>query len=71
MADGVPLVLTPRAYRWVDRLTKLGGVALVAVGFEVGGHTPAGIVLGLCGAMLALSTVFVEPSTAAIQTTDE
>jgi hypothetical protein len=49
----------PRAYRWLDRLTKLGGVALVAAGLEAGGGTAMGLLLGLCGAALAVSTVFL------------
>lgn len=58
-----PLVLAPPTYRWVDRVTKLAGVAFVAVGLEVGGYTLAGFALGACGAMLAVSTVFVERAT--------
>jgi len=52
-------VLPPRAYRWVDRLTKLGGVALVAAGLEAGGATVTGVALGTLGAAFALATVFV------------
>lgn len=51
--------LAPRTYRWVDRLTKLAGVALVAGGLEAGGDTLPGIALGLGGAALALCTVVV------------
>lgn len=61
-------VLAPRTYRWVDRVTKLAGVLLVALGFEAGGHTFTGVALGVIGATLALSTIFVEPATAS--TTD-
>lgn len=46
-------------YRWADRLTKLGGVALVAGGLELGGSTLGGLALGLAGAALAVSTVFI------------
>ena len=28
-------------YRWIDRATKLGGVALIAAGLDVGGATLA------------------------------
>lgn len=57
------LALSPRAYRWVDRVTKLLGVVLVAVGLEIGGRTLTGILLGVTGAAFALSTVFVERTT--------
>lgn len=53
------LALSPRVYRWVDRLTKLGGVAFVAAGLDAGGATVTGVTLGALGAALALSTVFV------------
>ncbi|MFB6354228.1 MAG: hypothetical protein ABEJ92_09095 [Halobacteriales archaeon] len=46
-------------YRWVDRLTKLAGVALVAGGLEAGGATPTGLALGIGGAAIAVSTVFI------------
>lgn len=47
------------SYRLLDRLTKLGGVAIVAIGLEVGGSTLIGIALGVVGATLALTTVFI------------
>lgn len=49
--------LDRRTYRWVDRATKLAGVATVAVALEAGIATGAGIALALAGAALALSTV--------------
>ncbi|WP_436925093.1 hypothetical protein [Halosimplex amylolyticum] len=57
---GGRFALDPRTYRWADRLSKLGGVALVAAGLEVGGGSVVGVALGASGAALALSTVFVE-----------
>jgi len=51
--------LTARQYRWLDRATKLTGVALVAAGLEVGGDTAAGLALGAAGAALGLATVFI------------
>lgn len=43
MSDaGRTFALDARTYRWTDRLTKLLGVALVAVGLEVGGGSLAG-----------------------------
>jgi hypothetical protein len=30
--------LTGRQYRWVDRITKLAGLGLVALGLEAGGQ---------------------------------
>ena len=51
--------LSPRAYRHLDRATKLVGVALVAAGLNAGGDTLTGLTLGVCGALLALTTVFV------------
>jgi len=54
------LTLSPRTYRLVDRLTKLLGVALLAVALELGGDSPTGLALGALGVALGLSTVFVE-----------
>lgn len=54
--------LSPRAYRLVDRVTKLTGVALVAGGLEAGGATPTGLALGAVGTGLAVTTVFLSPT---------
>jgi hypothetical protein len=53
--------LSGRQYRWLDRLTKLLGVALVAVGLEVGGDTAAGIALAALGVAFGLTTVIINP----------
>ena len=53
------LTLSERTYRHLDIVTKLLGVALIAVGLELGGGSPTGIVLGVAGAAVALTTVFV------------
>jgi hypothetical protein len=47
-------------YRWLDRVTKLLGVALIAAGLEVGGETTAGIVLATLGVAIGLTTVLVD-----------
>ncbi|ADE01622.1 MULTISPECIES: hypothetical protein [Haloferax] len=52
--------LSPRTYRHLDRASKLLGVALVAVGLDAGGDTLVGISLGVLGAGLALTTVFLQ-----------
>lgn len=52
--------LSPRQYRWLDRGTKLLGVALIAVGLEVGGDTVAGIALAALGVVLGLTTVIID-----------
>lgn len=65
------VTLSPQAYRWTDRMTKLAGVALVAVGLEVGGTTLPGLLLGATGAALAVCTVFVERATESGEITDE
>ncbi|MEF8871469.1 MAG: hypothetical protein V5A41_07545 [Haloarculaceae archaeon] len=54
--------LSRRQYRWFDRVTKLGGVALIAAGLEVGGNTTAGIVLAALGVACGLATVFITKS---------
>ncbi|WP_135820585.1 hypothetical protein [Halostella litorea] len=51
--------LSARAYRHLDRASKLLGVGLVAVGLELGGDSLAGVALGAVGAVLALTTVFL------------
>jgi hypothetical protein len=56
-ADG--LELSARTYRHLDRASKLLGVGLVALGLQTGGDTVAGVALGVVGAVLALTTVFV------------
>lgn len=61
MSDGSPRVaLSARRYRWLDRLTKLAGVALVAAGLEVGGDTTAGVLLAAVGVACGLCTVLIE-----------
>jgi hypothetical protein len=52
--------LTPRQYRWLDRVTKLLGLALIAAGLEVGGTTTAGIVLAALGVASGLTTVVIQ-----------
>ncbi|MCT9098322.1 hypothetical protein [Haloarchaeobius sp. HME9146] len=53
------VAVSQRTYTRLDRATKLGGLALVAIGLELGGSDPAGIAFGVAGAALALTTVFV------------
>jgi hypothetical protein len=53
------LTLPARRYRWLDRVTKLLGVALVAGGLELGGGTVAGVLVAALGVGLGLTTVFV------------
>ncbi|MXR40321.1 hypothetical protein GRX01_02980 [Halobaculum sp. WSA2] len=54
------LTLSPRGYRWADRATKLAGVALIAVGLDVGGDTLAGVALAALGVALGLATVVLD-----------
>jgi hypothetical protein len=51
--------LSPARYRLLDRTSKLLGVALVALGLDAGGDTLTGVALGVVGAAVALTTVFV------------
>lgn len=51
--------LSTRRYRYLDRITKLGGVGLVAAGLEAGGATSTGLILGICGTVIATCTVFI------------
>jgi hypothetical protein len=51
--------LSARTYRYFDHASKLLGVALVALGLDMGGDTLAGVALGVIGATLALVTVFL------------
>ncbi|MFC7324678.1 hypothetical protein ACFQMF_08805 [Halorubrum rutilum] len=61
MTDSTPIArLSPRRYRWADRLTKLGGVGLIAAGLDAGGGTPTGLALAALGAALGLSTVLID-----------
>ena len=54
------VVLSPGRYRLLDRASKLGGLALVAAGLEVGGSTPTGLALAGVGTFLAVITVFID-----------
>ncbi|WP_136591774.1 hypothetical protein [Salinigranum halophilum] len=56
----VNAALSGRQYRWLDRASKLLGVALIAAGLEVGGSTPAGIALALLGVACGLTTVLID-----------
>jgi hypothetical protein len=58
------VALSGRTYRHVDRASKLLGVGLVAVGLDVGGSSATGVALGLLGAAVALTTVFVRRNNA-------
>lgn len=53
------LALAPRRYRWLDRMTKLLGVTLIAGGLDAGGGTLTGIALALLGVAFGLSTVII------------
>ncbi|GGM58555.1 hypothetical protein J2752_001135 [Halarchaeum rubridurum] len=54
--------LSPRRYRFLDRVTKLLGLVLVTVALVPGTlHGPLRIVCGLFGLCLGVATVFVEP----------
>jgi hypothetical protein len=56
-----PLVtLRPGTYRWVDRLTKFLGVALVAAGLDAGGATSTGLVLATLGVATGVATVCID-----------
>lgn len=52
--------LSGRQYRWLDRLTKLLGITLVALGLEVGGDTATGIALAALGVTFGLTTVIID-----------
>ena len=52
--------LPARTYRRIDQVAKLAGVALVAVGLELGGDSATGLALGLCGVALATCTIWIE-----------
>lgn len=52
--------LSGRQYRWLDRASKLVGVALIAAGLEVGGSTLPGIALALLGVVCGLTTVLID-----------
>ncbi|WP_123533318.1 hypothetical protein [Halosimplex salinum] len=61
MSDEVrhAVTMSARRYRWLDRLTKLAGVALIAAGLEVGGDTLPGVALAALGVALGLATVLI------------
>lgn len=51
--------LSDRSYRWLDRLSKLLGVGLIALGLDVGGDTLPGVALAVAGVACGLLTVLV------------
>lgn len=53
------LALPARRYRWLDRLTKLGGLACVAVALEVGAGG-IGTAFAALGVALALATIAID-----------
>jgi hypothetical protein len=57
---GEGAALSGRQYRWLDRTTKLLGVALIAAGLEAGGGTLAGIALAVIGVACGLTTVLID-----------
>lgn len=54
------LTCSARQYQWLDRATKLTGIALIAAGLEVGGDTVLGIVLAILGVAIGLTTVIID-----------
>ena len=54
------LALSPQQYRWLDRTSKLLGVALIAAGLDVGGDTAAGLALAALGVACGLCTVLLQ-----------
>jgi hypothetical protein len=53
------LALSSAQYRWLDRVSKLAGVALIAAGLEAGGDTAVGIGLAALGVACGLLTVVI------------
>ncbi|MFB6114190.1 MAG: hypothetical protein ABEJ58_08850 [Halodesulfurarchaeum sp.] len=53
------IAVSGRARRFLDATTKLTGVLLLAVAFEVGIVSTAGVSLALAGTLLGVCTVFV------------
>jgi len=49
-----------RQYRWLDRASKLLGVALIATGLHLGGGTPAGLAVAAAGVTAGLLTVLID-----------
>lgn len=49
-----------RQYRWLDRASKLLGVALIATGLHLGGGTPAGLAVAAAGVAAGLLTVLID-----------
>ncbi|TQQ80099.1 hypothetical protein [Halonotius roseus] len=59
MSRTITTGLTGRQYRWLDHVTKLLGIGLIAGGLDVGGGTPTGILLAAAGVLIGLSTVVI------------
>lgn len=57
MSGAHSMTLTARQYRWLDRLTKLAGLGLVALGLDAGGTTATGVLLAVTGVLIGTSTV--------------
>lgn len=55
------LPLSPRGLRWLDRLSKLVGLALLAAAFE-GSLGDWSLLAGIAGLVIGGSTVFVDPA---------
>lgn len=59
MSNLIPTLNRP-TYRWLDRLTKLSGVLLIAAGTDAGIASGTGIALAVAGVILGLSTVPID-----------
>ncbi|QCC47343.1 hypothetical protein [Halobellus limi] len=57
---GGTIAPSARQYRWLDRASKLLGVALIATGLHIGGGTPAGIGVAAAGVAAGLLTVLID-----------
>ncbi|GAD53503.1 hypothetical protein MBEHAL_2263 [Halarchaeum acidiphilum MH1-52-1] len=55
--------LSPRRYRFLDRVTKLLGLFLLTAALVPGAlHGPPKIACGVLGVVLGVATVFLEPT---------
>lgn len=58
--EGRTWTVSTRRYRWLDRASKLLGVALIGAGLHLGGGTAAGLALAGLGVVFGLLTVIID-----------
>lgn len=58
--EGETWTLSARRYSWLDRASKLLGVALIGTGLHLDGGTATALAIAALGIVFGLLTVFID-----------